>query len=76
METTTFFSTTGISGQKERLPGVEYDANGMPAGYTVEEVFDKLDKGLIEFYGEDVRKMVNERRTQWNNESFWKFDLL
>ncbi|MDR1880658.1 MAG: hypothetical protein LBQ78_06960 [Tannerellaceae bacterium] len=47
----------------------------LPAGYTVEEVFDKLDKKFVEFYGEYGRKLVNEKRTKWNKEGPWTFDL-
>jgi hypothetical protein len=58
------------------LPGVEYDENGKPIWYTVEEWFDELDKKLIAHYGEDFRKLANERRTRWNELGRWKFDML
>ena len=34
--------------------------------YSVEEVFDRIDNKFINFYGEYGRKIVNARRTEWN----------
>ena len=43
--------------------------------YSVQEVFDELDQGFIEFYGEYGRQLVNERRARWNNDGLWEFKL-
>ncbi|MDR0815195.1 MAG: hypothetical protein LBN37_05535 [Bacteroidales bacterium] len=60
----------------ERIPGVEYDDNGKPVGYTIQEVFDELDRETIALYGESARKSVNEKRAEWNKIYPWKFDYL
>ena len=36
--------------------------------YSVEDVFDRIDKKFISFYGEYGRKIVNTRRAEWNQE--------
>jgi len=36
--------------------------------YSVEEVFDRLDKQFIDFYGEYGRKIVNTRRSEWKQD--------
>ena len=36
--------------------------------YSVEEVFDRIDNKFIDFYGEYGQKIVNARRTEWNQE--------
>ncbi|GHT23715.1 hypothetical protein FACS189430_07440 [Bacteroidia bacterium] len=59
-----------------RIPGVEYDANGKPAGYTIQEVFDELDRETIALYGESARKSVNKKRAEWNKVYPWNFDYL
>jgi hypothetical protein len=63
--------------QKTVVPiaGVEYDTDGKPAGYTVNELFDELDKEFVSFYGEYGRRMVNARRTEWNKQGPWTFSL-
>ncbi|MDR0815186.1 MAG: hypothetical protein LBN37_05490 [Bacteroidales bacterium] len=61
---------------REHISGVEYDENGNPIWYTVEEWFDELDKRLITHYGEDFRQLVNQSRTEWNKGDDWHFDLL
>jgi hypothetical protein len=58
------------------IPGVEYDVNGLPVGITVEEWMDKLDKRLIEHYGDDFRTRVNASRNRWNQKGRWHFDML
>jgi hypothetical protein len=58
-----------------RLPGVAYDANGEPAGYSIVEIFDELDHEFVEFYGEYGRRMVNTRREAWNRQGPWRFEL-
>jgi hypothetical protein len=60
----------------ERISEIEYDENGQPIWYTTEEVFDELDKNLIEHFGEEYRKLANERRIRWNKKSLWNFDQL
>jgi hypothetical protein len=61
---------------RNRLSGVTYDEKGLPVGYTTEEVFDSLDKRLIDHFGEEYRKLANERRSQWNEKSSWNFKPL
>ena len=57
-------------------PGVEFDENGEPIGYcTPVELFDKLDRKLVEFYGEYGRRMVNEEREEWNRTGPWHFEM-
>ncbi|MDR3365735.1 MAG: hypothetical protein LBO71_02040 [Prevotellaceae bacterium] len=58
------------------LEGVEYDERGIPIGYTVMEWFDELDQKLIAHWGEEYRELANKRRTGWNEEGQWKFDIL
>ena len=43
--------------------------------YSVEEVFDRIDKKFIDFYGEYGRNLVNARRTEWNNKGTIHFKL-
>jgi hypothetical protein len=57
-------------------PNVTCDENGMPIGCSVEQWFDKLDKKLIEHFGEEFRIMVNESRSEWNEKGYYTFDLL
>jgi len=44
--------------------------------YSVEEVFDRIDKKFINFYGEYGRKIVNARRTEWNQDAAANFKML
>ena len=44
--------------------------------YSVKEVFDQIDKKFISFYGEYGRKIVNARRTEWNQDSEVNFKML
>jgi hypothetical protein len=60
----------------KHITEIECDENGQPVWYTTEEVFDELDKNLIEHFGEEYRKLANERRTRWNKKSSWNFDQL
>ena len=58
-------------------PGVEFDENGEPIGAcTVVELFDEIDRKVVEFYGEKGRKMVNARRKRWNKKGTWHFEML
>jgi len=50
--------------------------NHLPVGITVEEWMDKLDRRLIEHFGDDFRKSVNTSRKQWNEKGRWHFDML
>ena len=36
--------------------------------FSVEEVFDRIDKKFIDYYGEYGRKIVNTRRSEWNQD--------
>ena len=38
--------------------------------YAVEDVFDKIDRQFVDFYGEYGQKMVNARRAEWRKEGF------
>jgi len=44
--------------------------------HTVEEVFDRIDNKFIHFYGEYGRKIVNTRRTEWNQDNVVNLKLL
>jgi hypothetical protein len=48
----------------KRYPGVKYDENGQPVWHTTEEVFDRLDRKLIEHYGEDFHVKLNQSRVE------------
>jgi hypothetical protein len=76
METIINDLATYMTSQTKRLRGVEYDESGTPAGYSTEEVFDELDKKLIEYFGETYRELANKRRACWNEKSSWKFEQL
>jgi hypothetical protein len=43
---------------------------------TVPEWFDKLDKRLIEHFGEEYRQLANKRRQKDNQRGLWKFEML
>ena len=43
--------------------------------HSVEEVFDRIDKKFINFHGEYGRKIVNERRTKWNQDEMVNFKM-
>jgi len=44
--------------------------------YSVEEVFDRIDRKFIDFYGEYGRKIVNTRRTEWNRDDALNLKML
>jgi hypothetical protein len=44
--------------------------------YSVEEVIDRIDKKIINYYGEYGRKIVNDRRTDWNQDEVVQLKLL
>jgi len=44
--------------------------------YSVEEVFDRIDDKFVNFYGEYGRKIVNARRTEWNQDGMANFKML
>jgi len=44
--------------------GIEYDLNGRPFGITVDEWMDRLGRKLIDFYGADFRRMLNQARAE------------
>jgi hypothetical protein len=54
---------TALAPQK-RYPGVEYDENGQPLWYTTEDFFDRLDRKLVERYGEGFRIKLNQARAE------------
>jgi hypothetical protein len=60
----------------EQIPGVAFDTEGNPVGcYTVEEVFDEIDRQAIEQFGETHREAVNARRKRWNEDGIWHFEM-
>ena len=44
--------------------------------YSVEEVFDRIDNKFIDFYGEYGRKIVNTRRSEWNQDGMVNLKML
>jgi hypothetical protein len=44
--------------------------------YSVEEVLNKVDNKFINFYGEYGRKIVNDRRAEWNEEGVVSLEML
>ena len=44
--------------------------------YSVEEVFDRIDDKFIDFYGEYGRKIVNTRRSEWNQDKVVNLKML
>jgi len=44
--------------------------------YSVEEVFDCIDNKFIDFYGEYGRKIVNARRSEWNQDDEMNLKML
>jgi hypothetical protein len=70
-----FFAIISFAAAK-LYPNVACDENGMPIGCTVPEWFDKLDKKLIEHFGEEYRQLANKRRRKDNQRGLWKFEML
>jgi hypothetical protein len=44
--------------------------------YSVEEMIDRIDDKFISFYGEYGRKIVNDRRSEWNQDDIMNFKML
>ena len=44
--------------------------------HSVEEIFDRIDNKFIDFYGEYGRKIVNTRRTEWNQDKVVDLKML
>ena len=44
--------------------------------YSVEEIFDRIDNKFIDFYGEYGRKIVNARRSEWNQDGVVSLKML
>jgi hypothetical protein len=44
--------------------------------HSVEEIFDLIDNKFINFYGEYGRKIVNDRRIEWNENDSANFKIL
>ena len=44
--------------------------------HSIEEVFDRIDDKFIKFYGEYGRKIVNERRMEFNQEGMVNLKML
>ena len=42
--------------------GIEYDQTGRLSGITVDEWMDRLGRKLIDFYGDDFRRQLNQAR--------------
>ena len=43
---------------------IEYDLNTLPVGITLDEWMDKLGKKLINHYGNDFRRLLNQARVE------------
>ena len=58
------------------IRGIELDENGDPVDCcTPVELFDRLDRKLVDLYGEEGRRMVNEDREEWNRTGPWHFEM-
>jgi len=44
--------------------------------HSVEEVLDRIDNKFIDFYGEYGRKIVNSRRSEWNQDGIVNLEIL
>jgi len=44
--------------------------------YTAEEIFDDLDKKLIDHFGEEYRSLANAHRARRNATGLWNFQQL
>ena len=44
--------------------------------YSVEEVLDRIDNKFVDFYGEYGRKIVNDRRSEWNQDGIINLEML
>jgi hypothetical protein len=44
--------------------------------HSIEDVFDHIDGKFIKFYGEYGRKIVNERRTEFNQDGTVNLKML
>ena len=64
----TLFESTEIKVQHNRTDEKQL--------YSVEEVFDRIDSKFINYYGEYGRKIVNTRRTEWNQDDMVNFKML
>jgi len=45
-------------------------------GHSIEEVFDHIDSKFIKFYGDYGRKIVNERRMEFNQNGMVNLKML
>ena len=54
----------------------QYSSTEEKQWYSVEEVFDRIDDKFIDFYGEYGRKIVNDRRSEWNQDGIVKLEML
>ena len=54
----------------------QHDCTEKQQLHSVEEVFDRIDTKFIKFYGEYGRKIVNERRAEWNQDEIVKLKML
>jgi hypothetical protein len=57
-------STSGATRPGKPIPGVEYDGEGNPVWYSVEESFHIIGNKLITHYGEKIRDTLNKSLTQ------------
>jgi hypothetical protein len=64
----TLLETTEIGIQK-----VHPEANRV---HSIEEVFDHIDNKFIKFYGDYGRKIVNDRRTEFNQNGMVNLKML
>jgi hypothetical protein len=47
---------------EEPVRGMAFDSNGKPAGITLDEWIDRLDRKLAAHYGDGFRDLLNEAR--------------
>jgi len=63
--------------QIKGVHGFSYNSEDKPKDcYTVEEIFDDLDKKLIVHFGDEYRNLANARRTRRNATGLWNFQQL
>ena len=65
----------GVTVETEKVK-TQHNSTKARQPYSVEEVLDRIDNKFINFYGEYGRKIVNDRRSEWNQDDKANFKLL
>ena len=75
---TSFTPPRGVPGFPRREAEREGDVSCVEGTrvFSVEEVFDRMDRKFVGFYGEYGRKIVNARRAEWNRDGVVNLDPL